>query len=89
VSGTLKLKYLNKFIDEEYSFSFSNDFLLGCFINGLQGGSKNDRRNSSSSMSLLNANKRGEVSHLLHYVIDQTGWEAVEQVLKERRNNQG
>jgi len=87
VSGMLKIKYLNDYIYEGYAFSFSNDFLVGSFINGLQGdGLKNDQRRIEH-MPILNDNRQGELSHLLHYVIDQTGWEAVEQVLKERRNN--
>jgi hypothetical protein len=88
VAGTLKIKYINKFTDEAYSFSFSNEYLLGCFINNLQDGFKNDQP-SSRSMSVLNTTNWGELCHLLHYVVDQTGWEAVDQILKERRNNQG
>jgi len=88
VPGILKIRYLNELIEEKYSFSYSNEFLLGCFINSLQGGFMNELR-SSERISVLNANKRSELSHLLHYVIDQTGWEAVERVLEESRNNQG
>lgn len=83
VTGKLKIKYLNEFIDEEVTFTYSNEYLLGCFINTLQEEDKS-KDGKMRSRVLLKGEASSDLSHLLHYVIDQTGWEAVSRVLEAR-----
>lgn len=84
VTGKLKIKYLNEFIDEEVTFTYSNEYLLGCFINTLQDEDKS-KDGKMRSRALLKGETSSDLSHLLHYVIDQTGWEAVSRVLEARK----
>jgi hypothetical protein len=82
ITGTLRIKYLNEFIDEEFSFTYTNRFLLDCFIQSLQDGLK-DKMRGTRGTSLLKG--QDELNSLLHYIVEQTGWEAISEILEEKR----